>query len=99
MLCPMAEWLISLFLAPASFVPAVLLIAFAGCTIDPRARAPVPTIVSAIGKSISTDILTWMFPNRRRRLNSKQKAAGDDHGEFRYEPGDWSTHALSSTFA
>jgi len=67
----MAEWLISLFLAPASFVPAVLLIAFAGCTIDPRARAPVPTIVSAIGKSISTDILTWMFPNRRRRLNSK----------------------------
>lgn len=53
----MAEWSILLLLVPAIVVPVVLLVGFTGCSFEPRGGPP--TIISAVGTSISIITLTW----------------------------------------
>jgi len=66
----MAEWLILLVFVPAIIVPIVLLVGFAGCSIDrmglavPMPEPPMvepPSVDSAVGKSVSIITLTWTF--------------------------------------
>lgn len=58
----MAEWLILLLLVPAIVVPVVLFAGFAGCSFEPGTsgpEAPVPIILLARGRDVSTIRLIW----------------------------------------